>query len=353
MFAATLVFPVVPLALTGCHKLAESDSVAKISFTQVPQWDLGDLNQADIIEGKVHGARQGQRIVLYSKTGGLWWLQPRLDSPITSISSNGSWRNEVHVGTDYAALLVDSTFRPSAVLADLPKPGSGIDTITASRGQDRSGSFFVNFSGFEWRVRKAPSDRGGTENLYGPENVYVDQAGALHLQAVRRGEQWSCSEVSLTRSLGYGTYSFTVEDISHFEPAAVFSVFMWDYSSNQGNNGEFDINVSRWADPQNKNAEFVVQPYFAPLNRMKFSAPSGKLKHTIVWEAGQVTMITSRALADGKSSVASKRVFTSEVPTQGSESVRIAFYVYTDPYHKLPSIHDHAEVVVDRFEYMP
>jgi hypothetical protein len=88
-------------------------------------------------------------------------------------------------------------------------------------------------------------------NLYSPENVYVDQACALHLQAVRRGKQWICSEVSVTRSLGYGTYSFTVEDVSHFDPAAVLSIFTWDYSTNQGNNGEFDINMSRRADPQN------------------------------------------------------------------------------------------------------
>ena len=352
-FAAIPVFSLLLLTLTGCHKLTNSASELKISFTQVPQWDLGDLNQADVIEGKVSGAQPGQHIVLYSKTGGLWWLQPRLSAPITPILPDGIWRNEVHVATDYAALLVDSTYHPGAVLSELPKPGHGLDAVAASRGPERSSSFFVNFSGFQWRVRKVASDRGGTRNPYDPNNVYVDPAGALHLQIINRDNQWTCSEVNLTRSLGYGTYSFTVEDTSHFEPSVVFGIFTWDYSSNQGNHGEFDINISRWADPENKNAEFVVQPAFVALNMVRFVVPAGKLKHTIMWKVGRVTMITSRVSASGSSFVVSKHEFTSEVPTPGSESIRMTFYVYADPNHKLPGIHDRAEVVVDGFEFMP
>jgi hypothetical protein len=349
-----LVFICLLLSLTGCHKWTNSSlPEAKISFTQIPQWDLGDLNHADVIEGKVSGARQGQHILLYSKTGRLWWLQPRLNSPVTPILADGVWRNEVHVATDYAALLVDSTYHPVAVLAELPQIGHGIEAVSASAGPERSSSFFVNFSGFQWRVRKVASDRGGTRNPYDPNNVYVDQTGALHLQIVNRDNQWSCSEVNLTRSLGYGTYSFTVEDTSHFEPAVVFGIFTWDYSSNQGNHGEFDINITRWADAQNKNAEFVIQPEFVPLNKVRFIAPAGKLKHTIAWAPGRVTMTTSRVLDNGTTPVVSKHVFTSEVPTPGSESVRMTFYVYANPNHTLPGIHDHAEVVVDHFDFMP
>src|SRR5215471_14305370 len=352
-FAAIPVFSLLLLTLTGCHKLTNSASELKISFTQVPQWDLGDLNQADVIEGKVSGAQPGQHIVLYSKTGGLWWLQPRLSAPITPILPDGIWRNEVHVATDYAALLVDSTYHPGAVLAELPKPGHGLDAVAASRGPERFSSFFVNFSGFQWRVRKVASDRGGTRNPYDPNNVYVDPAGALHLQIINRDNQWTCSEVNLTRSLGYGTYSFTVEDTSHLEPAAMFGMFTWDFSNDQENHREFDINISRWADSANQNAEFVVQPASEAINMSRFEAPAGRLKHTIIWEAGRVTMMTFRALAGARTVLVSKRVFTSQVPTEGSESVRMTFFVYSDPNRKLSTIHDRAEVVVDRFEFLP
>lgn len=341
------------LTSTACHNSNKRVPDATILFTQVPQFDPGDLNQADVIEGKVRGARQGQHLVVYSKTGGLWWLQPRPNSPFTTILPDGVWRNEIHLGTDYAALLVDSTYHPTVVLTDLPTPERGIDAVASSPGQEKSASFFVDFSGFQWRVRKVSSDRGGTRNPYDPKNVYVDPAGALHLQIVNRNNQWTCSEVNLTRSLGYGTYSFTVEDTSHFEPAAFFGIFTWDYSSNQGNFSEFDIDISRWGDPANENAEFAIQPNFVPLNMSRFMAPAGKLKHTFVWEAGRVSMMTSRVLPDGSTAVVSKHSFTSEVPAAGSESVRMSFYVYSDPNRKLSTIHHDTEVVVDRFEFLP
>jgi hypothetical protein len=352
--SAILTIAGLLLALMACHKTAQPSLESTISFTQVPQWDLGDLNQEDVIEGTVSGSRPGQNMVVYSKTGGLWWLQPRLNSPFTPILPGGVWRNEVHLATDYAALLVDSTYHPAAVLAELPKVGRGIETVAASPGQKRSSSFFVNFSGFQWRVRKVPSARGGTKNPYDPNNVYVDQSGALHLQVVNRNNQWTCSEVNVTRSLGYGTYVFTVEDTSDLDPAAFFAIFTWDHSSKQGNHGEFDINISRWGDPQNENgnAQFVVQPAFLPLNLTRFRAPGGKLQHTIVWEEGRVTMLTSQ-VSGKQTRLVSKHVFTDEVPRPGDESLRMALYAYSDPNHKLPAIRRRSEVVVDRFEFLP
>jgi hypothetical protein len=351
-FSAILTIAGLLLALAACHKTAQPSLASTISFTQVPQWDLGDLNREDVIEGTVRGSRPGQHMVLYSKTGGLWWLQPRLDSPFTPIFPGGTWFNEVHLATNYAALLVDSTYHPAPVLSELPKAGRGIETIAASPGQQRSSSVFVNFSGFQWRVRNVPSDRGGTRNPYDPNNVYVDQSGALHLRLVNRNNQWTCSEVNVTRSLGYGTYVFTVEDTSNLDPAAFFAIFTWDHSSNQGNHGEFDINISRWGDPQNENAQFVVQPAFVPLNMSRFNAPGGKLRHTIIWEEGRVTMLTSQ-VSGKENRLVSKHVFTDEVPRPVDESVRMALYVYSDPNHKLPTIRQRAEVVVDRFEFLP
>jgi hypothetical protein len=351
---AILVIAGLLLTLTACHKTAQPSLEPRISFTQVPQWDLGDLNQQDVMEGIVSGSRAGQHIVVYSKTGGLWWLQPRLDSPFTPILPGGVWRNEMHLATDYAALLVDPSYHPAAVLTDLPKVGHGIETIAASPGQKRSSSFFVNFSGYLWRVRKAPSARGGTSNPYDPKNVYVDRSGALHLQVVNRNNKWTCSEVNVTRGLGYGTYVFTVEDTSNLDPAAVFTIFTWDFSSSQGNHGEVDINIGRWGDQQsrNENEQFTVQPAFLPLNMMRFKTPGGKLQHTIIWEEGKVTMLTSQ-VSGKQDRLVSKHVFTDEVPKPGSESLRMALYAYSDRNHKLPTIRQPAEVVVDHFEYLP
>jgi hypothetical protein len=319
----------------------------------VPQSDRGDLNREDVIEGTVSGSHPGQNMVVYSRTGGLWWLQPRLNSPFTPILPDGVWRNEVHLATDYAALLVDSTYHPAAVLTELPKVGHGIECVAATRGPERSSSFFVDFSGLQWRVRKASSNRGGTRNPYDPRNVYVDPSGALHLQIVNRNNQWTCSEVNVTRSLGYGTYVFTVEVTSNLDPAAFLNIFTGDHSSTQGNHGEFDINISRRGDVnERENAQFTVQPAFLPLNMSQFKAPAGKLRHTFIWEEGRVTMLTEQLTGKERRLVA-KHVFTDEIPRPVDESVRMTLFAYSDPNRKLPPMQHSAEVVVDHFEFLP
>ena len=49
------------------------------------------------------------------------------------------------------------------------------------------------------------SDKGGTSNLYNPENAWTDASGALHMQIKKKSGSWSCAEIFLNRSLGYGT----------------------------------------------------------------------------------------------------------------------------------------------------
>jgi hypothetical protein len=350
LLVAATFFPLI-----GCRPVLDQNVEPKISFTQVPQWSQGDEILQDVMEGTVRGARKGQRLVLYSRSGGLWWVQPLSTSPFTTILPGGVWRSELHLGTDYAVLLVDASYDPTPVLAQLPQRGKGVAAFAVTRGQEKSSSFFVDFSGFTWRVRKVPSDRGGAVNLYSPENVYTDSSGALHLRIIKRNQQWTCSEVNLTRSLGYGTYSFTVEDISHLEPSAVFGIFTWDYSvsSFRENYNEFDINFGRRANPKAQNAEFVIQPPVVPANISRFMAPAGKLRHTIIWEPGRVTMFTVRASGGAGARVISKHVFTSEVPAPAFESMRMTLYVYRDPNGNLPGLQHPVEVVVDRFEFLP
>src|SRR5260370_10325928 len=168
-FVAKPLLATLYLSLSGCHQGTNQDVEAKISFTQVPQWNPGDQNQQDVIEGTVSGARRAQRLVIYCKAGGLWWLQPLLTSPFTAILPDQVWRNETHLGTEYAVLLVDSSFCPAAILSQLPKRGQGIAAVAATRGQEKSSSYFVDFSGFTGRVRLHPHDRGGPSNPSRPE----------------------------------------------------------------------------------------------------------------------------------------------------------------------------------------
>ena len=73
--------------------------------------------------------------------------------------------------------------------------------------------------------------------------AWTDDSGAMHLRIAKSGQDWTCAEVSSTRSLGYGTYQFVVRHTSHLEPAAVFGMFTWDYASAEQNNREMDIEI--------------------------------------------------------------------------------------------------------------
>jgi len=334
--------------LCGCGTRAGGGP--SVEFTRVPQAEASRTDKLDVIQGSVSGAKPGQQIVLYARAGA-WWLQPIPDAPYTKIQPDSKWVNSTHLGTEYAALLVEPGYVPRATLDELPGPGGGVVAVSAAKGAPAPPSPVLQFGGYEWRIRTAPSTRGDTKNLYDPANAWTDSDGALHLRIAGEPGRWTCAEVALTRSFGYGTYSFVVRDTSRFEPAAVLAMFTWDYSGAEENNREMDVEISRWGDPASKNAQYVVQPFHVPANVARFESPAGLLTHSFRWEPGRVSFRTVRGGANApRAEVVSEHVFTSGVPAPGVETVRMAFYAYSKT--DQPLRHG-AEVVVEKFEYLP
>ena len=289
------------------------------------------------------GASPGQKIVLYAKSG-RWWVQPLVDQPITEMRRDFSWTNGTHLGSHYAALLVKDGYRPQSALDSLPATGDNVLAVASVPGAAQPPSPIVDFSGYQWRLRTAPSSRGG-QNVYSPSNITVDARGSMRLRIAKTEQDWSCAEATLTRSLGYGTYEFVVQGLDSLEPAAVFSLFTYDYAGGAQHNREMATDISDWGDPTRKNAQYVLQPYYAAANVHRFNAPSGTLTFSLRWEHGRAGFRTLRGRA-----LASEHVFTAGVPTPGLESIRVALYVYRKSVLKL--LHP-MEVVIERFTYFP
>ncbi|MGJ5814569.1 glycoside hydrolase family 16 protein [Paludibaculum fermentans] len=334
---------IVPAVVCQACRRERSSDAPSIQFTRIPQADAAGSARNDIIEGRVTGGLPGQKIVLYAKTG-QWWVQPLVDQPLTSIRPNSKWTNATHLGTDYAALLVKEGYRVENVLDSLPQTGGSVLAIAVAPGAKRPPSPVVDFSGYQWRLRDAPSSRGGT-NVYSSSNISVDEQGAMHVRISKTEKDWSCAEASLTRNLGYGTYEFVVRGLEKLEPAAVFSMFTYDYASGSLRNREMNIEIGRWGDPVNKNAQYALQPFDVATNVYRFNIPSGKLTFSMRWEPGRITFRTLR----GSTTVA-EHAFTVGVPPPGIESMRVAFYVYRAAEVKL--LHP-MEVVIERFTYYP
>jgi hypothetical protein len=336
------------LLAMGCHS-PHAQVPPSVEFTRLPPAGQGDPEILNPIEGRVTGARPGQRIVLFARSG-VWWVQPVAENPFTKIQADSQWKGSTHPGSAYAALLVDSDYKPPLTANALPQQGGMVSAVATAEGAalppappDR-----LHFSGYEWIIRRDAGTPGGSRNLYDIANASVDQKGFLHLRVGQKPAGWTSAEVYLPRSLGYGSYRFTVSDVSHLEPALALTISTWDDS---GPYREMDVEISRWGEPVGKNAQFVVQPYFIPANVVRFLAPAGRLTYSFDWEPGRVSFRALRGLTSAaRSDVITTHVFTSGVPSPGKEAVHLNFYVFDN---RRSALRHGVEVIIEKFEYLP
>jgi hypothetical protein len=359
---ATLSVLLVCLVLTGCHS-SSKNSTPIVAFSKVAaayqespyKTEITERDyKADTVDGRVTGARPGQRIVLYAKTDGRWGLCQQSGQPFTNVESDGRWKASVHLGLQYAALLVDPTYNPREQTESLPTVGNGVVALAVVNGEGPAPLLpspkVVNFSGYEWTATVGPIFRAGSRHFFDPANVWTDERGALHLRISGSPGKWAAAEVKLTRSLGYGTYSFRVRDVSHLEPSALLTLITWDGVGTESTRRELDIELGRWGYLDNTNVNYVVQPYYVPANFVAFRVPPGAYTHSFRWEPGQVMFSTVAGSSNTGGRAINQHVFTSGVPSPEGESVRIGLYVFHQG--KIP-LQNENEVILDKFEYLP
>jgi hypothetical protein len=360
---ATLSVLLVYFVLTGCHSSSKKTSPT-VTFSKVAaayqessyKTDIFERDyKTDIIDGRATGARPGQRIILYAKTDGRWGVCRQSGQPSTDIEADGRWKAIVHLGLQYAALLVDPTYNPPEQTESLPIVGNGVVALAVVSGEGPAPVLpslkILNFSGYEWTTSTGPIFHAGSRNFFNPANVWTDERGALHLRISGSPGKWTAAELKLTRSLGYGTYRFQVRDVSHLEPSALLTLITWDGIGTESTRRELDVELGRWGYLENTNVHYVVQPYYVPANFVAFRVHPGGYTHSFRWEPGKVTFSTvtgSGNITGGR--VINQHVFTSGVPSPEGESVRIALYVFHQGH--IPLRNDN-EVIIDKFEYLP
>jgi hypothetical protein len=325
-----------------------------IEFSTVPAASGGGSEKLALIAGRATGARPGEQIVLFAKSStGVWWVQPLSVQPFTTIESDSTWKSTIHLGIEYAALLVRAGYQPPATTEVLPKPGGDVVAVATTKG---TGVFvppspkLLTFSGYEWEVRQVQSDRGGA-NDYDPENAWTDGEGLLHLALRHREGRWTSAEVVLTHTLGYGTYAFVVRDTSRLDPAAAIGMYTWDDQGADQNHRELDVEISQWGDSSIPNAQFVVQPYYVPANVARFASPSGRVTHSFRWEPGRALFRSVRGSGpSAREAAIAQHEFTSGVPVPGDERVRISLYYFR--YAPSPPENE-VEVILEKFQYFP
>jgi hypothetical protein len=328
--------------LGGCRR-----TIPAIEFTEVPVVGQGGAANTGRISGRVAGAKGGERVVLYARAG-TWWIQPFASKPFTAIQKDSTWSAITHLGTEYAALVVEPGYAPLKVADVLPMTGGGVAAVATVPGKSAPAATLpavpLHFSGYDWDVYQVPRDLFGLMHANSASNATIDSHGFLRLRLCREGSEWVGADMKLDRSLGYGSYFFAVRDMPRFEPDTVFGVTTYDPLDAGQNHREVDINIGQFGNPRAKNAQFVIHPA-VPANIYRFDSPPGRVIFSFRWEPGRMTFRTEqsgRAVAE--------HVFTSGVPSPGGEAIHLNLYAFGKS--QIPQQND-VEVVIEKFTYLP
>jgi len=225
------------------------------------------------------------------------------------------------------------------------------NTVTGFDSNKGLGWKDVSFSGYDWVAKHTLRGRKGPgPNLYasGPDNVWVDEKGRLHLRITHRRNRWWCTEVVTKTSLGYGTYRFELEKLSTpLDDQVVLGLFTWDDDPAHFHR-EIDMEISTWGGQFIENSQFVVQPHHLARNKHRFHSPltGSALVYQFEWTADKIHFQVN----DGTSPISSWSYTGSDIPRPGAENARIALWLYKG---LPPKGGEEVEVVVKRFEFIP
>ncbi len=186
----------------------------------------------------------------------------------------------------------------------------------------------LSFSGYSWEAKTSPGLVGPGPNVFSdsPRTSGVDAQGQLHLCITHRDGQWRSAEVVLDRSLGYGTYRFTVASpVGDLDPNVVLGLFTWS-DDPAYNHREIDIEFARWGNATDPtNAQYVVQPYDRRGNLARFTQPAvAPTEHAFTWSSKQVRFSSTTATGQ---TIASWSYTGRSVPKPGDERTRINLWL--------------------------
>lgn len=319
---------------------------------------IGDLNQPPEInfidlkpgDGRIQGVANNIdaseiRVVLWALTN-KWYVQPWITSPWTKICDDGSWDNGTHGWSTMVAVLVDSTYVPGSVRYTHPGLEQGV--LAFAQYPPVRPDLPIEFSGYTWGVKQSADRFDPGQNYWSAsvDNIWVDVDG-LHLRIVNDGGKWTCPEVYLLQSHGYGTYTFELGSrVDNLDPRAVLGCFTYETTSR-----ELDIEFSRALASPN-NSQFVVQPYSHSGNIYRYEMPAVTYStHQIEWRPGYVFFRSWRGLGMNPDSLLTSWNYTgSDIPPENVERWRFNLWLLGGN-SPTTGVGDH--VIIRSFNYQP
>ena len=200
------------------------------------------------------------KVVIYVLTN-QWYVQPYIDAPFTNIAADGSWSSYTHPWDSIVVLLVDpATYTPAPTEITNPALDPGVIAWT----EYPPSNVYLDFGGYTWNIKTTGNTQGDQfdpgPNFWSSDPSVVNVApDGLHLKINQINGEWKCAEVSLTKSLGYGTYTVQVNSrLDQLDKNTVAAPLFIYAGTNQELDNEYSGPGGLIPSPQ--NAQFVVQP---------------------------------------------------------------------------------------------
>ncbi|MDP2696010.1 MAG: PEGA domain-containing protein [bacterium] len=316
-------------------------------LNQPPEIDFIDLEPGDRnIYGVANNVDAGEiRVVLWALTN-RWYVQPLISNPYTSICDDGTWDNWTHGWGTMVAVLVDSTYVPGSIRYTHPGFDQGV--LAFAQYPPIRPDLPIEFSGYTWGVKQSVDRFDPGPNYWSAtvDNIWVDDEG-MHLRIFYDGVHWTCPEVYLLESHGYGTYTFELASrVDNLDQRAVLGCFTYESTSR-----ELDIEFSHaLANPN--NAQYVIQPYTHGGNIYQYDMPAVTYStHQIEWRSDHVLFQSYRGLGMNPDSLITSWNYTgSDIPPENIERWRFNLWLFGgNP--PVSGIGD--EVIIKSFEYEP
>jgi len=297
---------------------------------------------------------------------GKWWTKPYANSPCTSINSDCSFVCDITTGgsdqfaTQIAIFLLPIEISCPVILGGASLPSELYSQSKAYKIIERSEAVCpkIKFSGYDWTVKVFEDFAVGPgPNRFGCDNVWADAEG-LHLSIKKKNDVWYCAEVILDNYLGgYGQYIFhTRGRLDLMDPCMVLGLFTWDDDAPSPYR-EIDFEISQWCEPQEeKNVQFVVQPWDIPGDRERFAVSKDVLNLTFIlcWQQGSAAFSCYNGHYTAQppiSALIHKKTITGDgIPVPGGEEIRINFWLNEG---RAPLSDNEAEFTITHFSYSP
>jgi hypothetical protein len=217
----------------------------------------------------------------------------------------------------------------------------------------------IRFSGRTWDVKDSVGMVGPGPNHFsdGPQTVWVDDRGRLHMRLERRHGHWQCAEIVSRAEMGYGTYTWEVVGrAATLDRNVVLGLFTWDDAPGD-HHREIDIEWARWGRARGTDASFTVQPYTHDGNghafRMKRS-DGLRTTQSFTWMPDRVRFASLSGHVDPPGSPADVierwGYDGPDVPAEGAAHARINLWLFRGA---APSDGEPAELIVRSFTFEP